>query len=316
MISLPPRCTVVIPTYNCAEYLYAALSSVVAQRVSNLEVIVVDDGSTDATAAVLETARADLPELGALRVLKTKNLGPGAARNFAVAEARAPLIAFLDADDIWLPGKLERQIAFHEAFPKTVLSFTDYRHVGPDGEDRGGCFDFWNHKAAEAFTPLAGAHSILLGRNLVGTSTVMTTSAAFQAVGGFACEMPSSEDWELWLKLARGGAVACSGKIGCDYLMRPNSLTAARERRIAAMETILGRALAAQPAPEARDVRAARARILTARAEFARERGMTFRAMAGHAVALILDPSTRAFRATVADFSRSFLASLGLAGRA
>ena len=316
MTSLPPRCAVVIPTYNCADYLNAALTSVAAQGVANLEVIVVDDGSTDATDAVVRNARGELPGLGALMVLKTKNLGPGPARNFAVAAARAPLIAFLDADDIWAPGKLERQIAFHEAFPKIALSFTDYRHVGPDGEDRGGCFDFWNHKAAEDFTLLADAHSVLLGRNLVGTSTVMTTRAAFQAVGGFAGDMPSSEDWELWLKLARGGAVACSGKIGCDYLMRPNSLTAARERRIVAMETILERALAAQPAPGARDVRAARARILTARAEFARERGKVFAAMAGHAAALILDPSKRAFRATVADFSRSFLTTFGLAGRA
>ena len=89
MTSLPLRCAVVIPTYNCADYLNAALTSVAAQGVANLEVIVVDDGSTDPTDVVLRNARVELPGLGALMVLKTKNLGPGAARNFAVAAARA-----------------------------------------------------------------------------------------------------------------------------------------------------------------------------------------------------------------------------------
>lgn len=298
-----PRCAVIIPTYNCAEYLPAALESVAAQGVADLEVIVIDDGSSDGTDAVLKRAE-QLPGLGRLRCFQTRQIGPGLARNFGVEVARAPLIAFLDADDVWLPGKLEPQLAFHEARPDVVLSFTDYRHRGPSGDDRGTCFEFWGHGAGSTFATLPRAASVLLGCNLVGTSTVVLDRAAFMEVNGFGGEMPSSEDWDLWLKLARRGPIARSGQIGCDYLMRPNSVTAARASRIVAMEMILDRALRAFPKPDARDVRRARARIATARAEHDREQGNVLRASLRHAAALALDPSRRGLRATMADLGR------------
>lgn len=298
-----PRCAVVIPTYNCAEYLPAALESVAAQGVAELEVIVIDDGSDDHTAAVLKRA-ATLPGLGRLRCFQTRQIGPGLARNLGVEVARAPLIAFLDADDVWLPGKLAPQLAFHEAWPNFALSFMDYRHRSPEGEDRGTCFEYWRQAAGPEFSLLPRAASVLVGRNLIGTSTAMVSRAAFIDVKGFGGEMPSSEDWDLWLKLARRGQVALSGQVGCDYLMRPNSLTAAREKRIAAMEIILERALSSFPSPDARDLRRARARIATARAEHAREQGDVFRASLDHAAAFALDPSLRGLRATFADLGR------------
>jgi len=303
MTTPTPRCAVVIPTYNCAEYLPAALESVAVQGVSNIEVIVIDDGSSDDTAAILKRAEA-MPGLGRLRCFQTRQIGPGLARNFAVEVARAPLIAFLDADDVWLPGKLESQIAFHEERPDVVMSFTDYRHRGPTGDDRGTCFEFWRHEASPSFDLLPRAASVLLGRNLVGTSTVVVDRATFLDLKGFGGEMPSSEDWDLWLKLARRGPVALSAQLGCDYLMRPNSETAARASRITAMEIILDRALHAFPQPDLRDIRRARARIVTARAEHAREQGKMLRATLGHAAALTLDPTLRGLRATVADLGR------------
>ena len=298
-----PRCAVVIPTYNCADYLPAALESIAAQGVADIEVIVIDDGSSDDTAAILKRA-ATMPGLGRLRCFETRQIGPGLARNLAVEVARAPLIAFLDADDVWLPGKLEAQLAFHESQPDVVLSFTDYRHRGPTGDDRGTCFGFWGHEAAQAYSLLPRAASVLVGCNLIGTSTVVVDRAAFMEANGFGGEMPSSEDWDLWLKLARLGPIALTGQVGCDYLMRPNSVTAARANRITAMEIILERALEAHPKPDSRDVRRARARIVTAKAEHAREQGNILRATLGHAAALALDPSVRGLRATIADLGR------------
>ncbi len=296
-----PRCTVVIPTYNCGGYLRAALDSVVAQGVDGLEVIIVDDGSTDDSAEILAEAARSVPGLRGMRVERTKQIGPGLARNLAIELARAPLIAFLDADDVWLPGKMAPQIAAHEVDPNLVLSFTDYRHRGMDGEDRGTCFEFWGHEVAPGFNVLPRAESKLLGCNLVGTSTVVASRAALLDIGCFAGALPSSEDWDVWLKLARWGAVARSGMVGCDYLMRPNSVTAARARRIEAMELILARALEGPCAPERSDIKLAQARIATAQAEHDREQGHALRAVFGHAQAFALAPSVRALRATGAD---------------
>ncbi len=298
-----PRCAVVIPTYNCADFLFAALESVAAQAVADIEVIVIDDGSSDDTDAVLKRAER-LAGLGRLRCFRTRQIGPSSARNLGVEVARAPLVAFLDADDVWLPGKLAAQLAFHEARPEIVMSFTDYCHRGMDGADRGTCFAFWRFGAQPDYEILPRAASILVGRNLVGTSTVVVDRAAFLDVGGFGSELPSSEDWDLWLKLARHGPVAFTGAVCCDYLMRPNSLTAARAKRIDAMETILHRALVADPRPDLRDVLRARARLLTARAEHAREQGKALRAAFGHAAALAFDPSVRGLWATIADLGR------------
>jgi len=306
MIRPTPRCAVVIPTYNCVEYLPAALASIEAQKVEGLEVIVVDDGSTDGTAALLGGVQPNR-FLGRLRLMRTNKVGPSLARNFAIEATEAPLIAFLDADDVWLPGKLADQLALHQARPEILFSFTDYRHRGPTGEDRGTCFEFWRHQAGPDYSILPNAHSFLLGCNLVGTSTVVADREALLAVGGFLGEMPSSEDWDLWLKLARCGAVARSGFVGCDYLMRANSLTASRANRIKSMEIILQRAEESSPAPFPRDVRLARARILTARAEHARELGEPFRAALAHARALTINPSVRALRAFLGDVGRSVL---------
>lgn len=298
----PPRCSIIIPTHDCAEYLSAALSSIVVQGIDDLEILVVDDASTDDTPALLAAWGGAIE---GLRVLRTERLGPAGARNHALAEARAPLIAFLDADDVWLAGKLAPQLALHEARPEVVMSFTDYRHVGPDGEDRGGCFAFWNRPApSEAFSVLPDPWSTLLGCNLVGTSTVVARRDALVAVEGFDRGMPSSEDWDLWLKLARRGPVAWSGRVGCDYLMRPGSVTAARERRIRAMEITLARALREHRRPKRRDVRLAKARLATARAECARERDRTLEAVIGHAHALALAPSRRALGALLHDIGR------------
>src|SRR5215469_16427814 len=110
-----PLVSIVIPTYNASHFIAAAVESCLAQDYTPVEVLVVDDGSTDDTVSVLEPYRASI------RYFWQPNDGPARARNRGIAEARGQLIAFLDADDIWLPNKLSQQVQCLERSPGACL---------------------------------------------------------------------------------------------------------------------------------------------------------------------------------------------------
>ena len=107
-----PLVSIVMPLYNKAPYVLRSLESVGAQTVTDLEIIVVDDGSTDEGPDLV--ARSSDPKI---RLVRQANAGPGAARNRGLMEAQAPYVAFLDADDCWLPQFLEQNLAFLESHP-------------------------------------------------------------------------------------------------------------------------------------------------------------------------------------------------------
>ena len=110
-----PHVTVIIPAYNAGRTISIAIESVFAQTFRDHEVVVVDDGSTDDTGE-------RVAEYGsAVRYVRQPNGGPGSARNEALRHARGRLVAFLDADDVWLPRKLERQVAYFAQYPDTGL---------------------------------------------------------------------------------------------------------------------------------------------------------------------------------------------------
>lgn len=117
---MPSAVTVIIPTYNRAHLVARAITSALQQLRVGDRIIVVDDGSTDSTGAVLR------PLLESIDYIRTKNGGAGAARNVGVREARTPLIAFLDSDDEWLPGKLELQRSLMDARPDVLFCFSDF----------------------------------------------------------------------------------------------------------------------------------------------------------------------------------------------
>lgn len=120
--------SVVIPTYNRATLIARAIDSVLAQVVEGDEVIVVDDGSTDNTEEALS------PYLDRIRYIKTGNAGPGAARNRGIKEAHNPLVAFLDSDDEWLPGKMALQRNLMQAQKEIVYCFSDFSAIGRNND--------------------------------------------------------------------------------------------------------------------------------------------------------------------------------------
>ncbi|MEQ8584979.1 MAG: glycosyltransferase family A protein [Thalassobaculaceae bacterium] len=302
--SAGPLVSVVIPAKNAANDLPGALDSAVSQGIDSIEIIIADDGSTDGTAAFLAAAkRKDRRILH----LQTGGVGPAAARNRAICTARAPLIAFLDADDRWRPGKLPAQLAFHRARPDATLSFTDYQHQAPDGGDLGTCYAYWPRwrrlpSTGEGFRRLDSAAALILAENAVGTATVVARRDSLMDGGGFDPELRSASDWEMWIRLALAGPVGYSTAVAMDYRMIPGSVTSNRGLRIACMERILDRhGTAVRRAHGDAPIQAARARLAVARAEMARGDGRRFEALRHHAAAFLADPNARVLRATAAD---------------
>jgi glycosyltransferase involved in cell wall biosynthesis len=122
-----PLVSVIVPTYNCARFLGQAIESVLAQDYSDLEVVVVDDGSTDGTE---ELVRRFPPRV---RYFRQDNRGPGAARNLGLARAEGELLAFLDSDDLWMPSKLSRQVEVLERDAECGVVCSDARVIDAEG---------------------------------------------------------------------------------------------------------------------------------------------------------------------------------------
>ena len=189
-----PTVSVIIPAYNAARTIDMALQSVFSQTFRDFEVIVIDDGSTDAT---LEAVRA---WGNAVTFRRQPNGGPASARNHGIHDARGRLLAFLDADDVWLPSKLERQLAYFEAYPTTGLLHTDalvsrapLSVMFDRAEDPGG-----------EMTPPANEYCALFHCDRsVKTLTVMAPRDVVIEVGGFDTRRECHvEDWDLWLRIA------------------------------------------------------------------------------------------------------------------
>ncbi len=143
--------SVVIPTYNRAQYIVRAVDSALSQVRPGDEIIVVDDGSTDETEAVLESVQ------DRIRYIKTTNAGAGAARNVGIAAAQAQLVAFLDSDDEWMEHKLEIQRRFLQANPKVLFCFSDFAVTSErDGSVTRNFLEKW-HKDPRSWDDILGA---------------------------------------------------------------------------------------------------------------------------------------------------------------
>ncbi len=179
--------SVIIPTYNrCGELLEKAIDSVLQQTCQSFELIIVDDGSTDDTVAVLKKRYPNR-----FKICTTANQGPAAARNRGIKESSHDLIAFLDSDDWWAKNKLEVQSKVMAAHPEFLVSHTDeiwYR--------RG---KFLNQKKHHS-RPHGNIFSACLPLCCVGMSTVMMRREFFAAVGLFDTSLPCCEDYDLWLR--------------------------------------------------------------------------------------------------------------------
>jgi teichuronic acid biosynthesis glycosyltransferase TuaG len=201
-----PAVSVIIPAYNAQEFLARAIGSVERQTFTDFEIVVVDDGSTDGTADIARS-------LGSAHYVPRPHLGEAATRNHGLAEATGDFVAFLDADDEWLPEKLARQLEFMESVGSS-FSYAD-SYLVRDGR---------RQRYSSLARPCQG--EILaqliddwLDQAFILPTAVMAARALLQSVGGFESGLPtaSNADYGLWLKLALAGT-------RFDYLDEPLAL--------------------------------------------------------------------------------------------
>ena len=190
---MAPRISVVVPTYNCAPHIAACVSSVLNQTVSNLELIVVDDGSTDTTTH--ELARFRDPRL--LVVRNPTNQGVSRATNAGVARARGQYLAALAADDLWLPAKLELQAAQLDSNQDFDASYTWIQHIDAQG-NRLPTIER-NDLGSDPVSTLLTSKQIKLACTLVVRRSALTRTALLDP------RLRTNEDWEYLLRLALAG---------------------------------------------------------------------------------------------------------------
>jgi glycosyltransferase involved in cell wall biosynthesis len=218
-----PTVSIVIPCYNAEPYIAATIRSVLAQDLPAMEIIVVDDGSSDRS---LDVVREQFP---AVRVVAQANQGVAAARNHGLSLARGEWVAFVDADDIWLPGKLKAQFDEMAATPGCRMSYTAWQvwpSVAPEPDagylaqlaELAGDSSRWSGATGWIYPQL-------LLDCVVWTSTVLAQRSLFAEIGDFDTTLRLGEDYDLWLRASRVTPIQRVPHPYALYRTHPSSIT-------------------------------------------------------------------------------------------
>lgn len=216
-----PHVSVIIPVRNGKDYIREALDSVLGQSFTDFELLLVDDGSTDGDYD--EYAQED----ERIRVIHLEGAGVSHARNVGMAQAKGNLFAFLDADDVWFPGKLQAQVNYFRQRTDVSVVF--------------GKFSWWHALPSGAFAPPSSlAHDVpesvdadpersgwlyakLLNGLLVGMNTAVIRRAVYEQIGGFNEKMSQGEDYDFWLRTSRVFEMQCLDSLVALYRQRDSS---------------------------------------------------------------------------------------------
>jgi GT2 family glycosyltransferase len=240
----PDLVTVVIPTYNRSHCIAQAIDSAATQSHVNIEIIVVDDGSSDDTGLLVERRYATDPRV---KYLRQENRGVSAARNAGLRAARGHYIALLDSDDAWKPWKLDLQLRCLGQFPEAGMIWTDMEAIGPDGGVIRRQFLRTMYRASYRWFPSSESlfsrsaplelvcpgvlptrsdrrvycgdiSSQMIMGNLVHTSTVLMRRSRLEKAGGFDESLtPSGEDFDFHLRTCQAGPVAFADVSSIEY---------------------------------------------------------------------------------------------------
>ncbi|MEA3352074.1 MAG: glycosyltransferase family A protein [Chloroflexota bacterium] len=245
-----PTISVIIPTYNRADYILEAIDSVLAQTYSDYEIIVVDDGSTDDTAAVLQP----LVDDGVIRYVYQHNQGESAARNHGIRLARGQYIAFLDSDDLFLSPKLERQTAFLDAHPNVAFVHSGYSKFDDAGNDLG-------YRDTSKISGRVYPDILLDWSVLMAVPCVMVRAQVLEQVGGFDESLRWGPDLDLWRRITQRYYIGVIPESLSKVRVHPGNVSGDKVAAVASFERYLGKAFADDPSLDEDFQRRAYARL-------------------------------------------------------
>lgn len=209
--------SVVMPAYKASSFIGEAIRSVIAQTYRDWELIIVDDCSTDNTAEVVSSFAERDSRIQLIKSEVHSGGYPSIPRNKGIESAKGRFIAFLDADDIWEPDKLESQIALFDG--KTPIVFSNYQVISKNGE-----------KITTIQVPSRVTYNMLLKLNYIACSSAVVDT---KCTGAFLFPVIHYEDYALWLSLLRsGGCAVNTGKIGFSYRKRHDSVSAKKAKAV------------------------------------------------------------------------------------
>jgi glycosyltransferase involved in cell wall biosynthesis len=218
-----PRISVVIPCYNAERYISATIESVLAQNWPDLEVVVVDDGSKDTSVQII---RERFPHV---LLVQQANQGVAAARNTGIKASSGDWIAFLDADDLWLPGKLHRQWQSIESNPEARMGYTAWQVWESSDAIPTSAFMAQLANDANDAAKWPGAtgwiYPQLLLDCIVWTSTVLVQRTLLDEIGDFNPTLRIGEDYDLWLRASRHTPIVRVSAPTALYRQHPQSIT-------------------------------------------------------------------------------------------
>ncbi len=210
-----PTISIIIPAYNAERTILETIESVQQQTFSDFEIIVINDGSTDKTLELLESIKDER-----LKIFSYKNGGPSKARNHGIKNANGEFIAFLDADDMWTPDKLELQLAALEKYPEAGVAYSwNYFKYEKEEDYYADCDSFFEGNVYA---------DLLIGNFLHNGSNPLIRKPAIDSIGFFDIKIKSCEDWDFYLRLAAKWNFVLVQKPQIIYRQSSNSISSSK----------------------------------------------------------------------------------------
>jgi glycosyltransferase involved in cell wall biosynthesis len=215
-----PRVSVVIPTYRHQDFILATLHSVFAQTMTEYEVIVINDGSPDDTAAILEPLVRD----GRIVYVEQTNKGQSRARNLGIERARGDYIALLDDDDLWPPDKLEWQTEYLDAHRDVGLIGGMLQTIDENGTEG------WKGK----YWPSIDFESLFLENPFLSPGQTLIRADLLKRIGGMDSTIWGADDWDLWFRIAKASRIVMLDRLALYYRLHPGNASKQTERLLSA----------------------------------------------------------------------------------
>lgn len=215
-----PLVSVVIPSFNALRFLPQTIASVMEQTFQDFELLLIDDGSSDGTADWVAQFNQST-EGRKIQFFQQQRGGVSAARNLGIQKAKGEYIAFLDADDLWVPAKLAQQVAYLNQHPRVGLVHGAIALMDEAGNLTGRIL---------SSRPEASSLPCLLTQNAVACQTVLVRRSCFELAGCFDPQADTVEDWDLWMRVARFYPIVALPEVLAHYRQVESSLSRSHER--------------------------------------------------------------------------------------